>query len=121
MTSLRFASKARCVENYLTTGPDGSDTRKDDQSMVDAQKRIIEGLQHKLRALEQEQLEKSRNSGGGARSVQDMAESGFLDQWMVKHFQGLRHELEEKEQQLELKTRLLSERERQLGQLCEQL
>lgn len=145
LTSLRFATKARCVENYVTPGPECA-VRTDEQSMIDAQQRIIEGLQQKLRTLELQrgpskgipygpsqiaevktQLERapggiwgSRPHGGDA-VFQDMMQNGLLDQWMVRQFQGLRHELEAKEQQLAAKTRLLSERERQLGQLRERL
>merc|ERR1712190_415673 len=49
MTSLRFASKARCVENHVGVNPDVSTKGTDEKSTIDAQKKIIEGLQNNLR------------------------------------------------------------------------
>jgi len=129
MTSLRFASKARCIENYVGRGPEGNATKgSEQQSTIDAQQRIIEGLQHRLRALEQKRstapssVETAQGAGQPSPDVfSNMAKNGLLDNWVVEQFQGLRNELEEKEKQLAMKSRLLSEREQQLGQLRRQL
>lgn len=153
MTSLRFATKARSIENYVSFGNEAP-LITDEQNMIDKQQKIIEGLQNKLRELESRQAaQASRSPPSDARELAElrrqfemevrrghggdrdgsspsaatdgifrgMAESGLLDPWMLEQFRGLRHELEEKEQQLAAKTKLLSERERQLGQLREQL
>lgn len=146
MTSLRFASKARCVENCIIPADVGP-KRDGDQSMIDAQQLIIEGLQNKLRALELQRGSSTDFKADASYATQmrrlcdglgmgdaaakfglydngtlkDMADSGILDSWMRKQFQNLHEELEQKKQQLAMKTQLLSEREQQLGQLREQL
>lgn len=139
MTSLRFAIKARTVENVVSDiGP----RSVDEQSTIDAQQKIIEDLQQKLRTLELQrgpQRVCSPEPNGtvnaemwqqcGAKGMPSGDFKGYIDQfdqykfdqYILAQFRGLRHELEEKEQQLAAKTRLLSEREMQLGQLREQL
>lgn len=141
MTSLRFASKARRVENYIG-GPEESAKRGDEQSTIDAQQRMIESLQSKLQALEgrkdappldaatmselQRLLERSKHDvGARGRSYDDLVEGivggCYVDPRTMQKLQGLMRELIEREQQLALKARLLSEREWQLGQLHEKL
>jgi len=53
LTSLRFAAKAQCVENHIACGAP-QNAKLEDRSMIDAQQKIIEGLQEKLRCLEME-------------------------------------------------------------------
>lgn len=53
LTSLRFASKAKCVENHVGAGAEQA-PKKVDRSTIDAQQKIIEGLKEKLRLLELE-------------------------------------------------------------------
>lgn len=131
MTSLRFATKARTVENLVS---DAGPRSLDEQSTIDVQQKIIEGLQQKLRSLELERspqrwLSPEPSSAAtnemwqklNAKGMHDGDFRGYIDQCILAQFRGLRHELEEKEQQLAAKTRLLSEREMQLGQLREQL
>mmetsp|Transcript_27727 Transcript_27727/g.52174 ORF Transcript_27727/g.52174 Transcript_27727/m.52174 type:complete len:1142 (+) Transcript_27727:67-3492(+) len=131
MTSLRFATKARSVENLVS---DAGPQSVDEKNTIDVQQKIIEGLQQKLRSLELERspqrwLSPEPTSAATAEMWQKLSAKGmpdgdfrgYIDQCILAQFRGLRHELEEKEQQLAAKTRLLSEREMQLGQLREQL
>lgn len=142
LTSLRFASKARCVENFVQPGQEVFQ-RVEERNTISAQQRIIEGLQHKVMSLERERGPQrgqgdtppdarralarqgagaSGTSGVPPESVfQDMADKGLLDQWMLGQFRGMKVALEEKEQQLAAKTQLLSEREEQLSRLHESL
>lgn len=117
LTSLRFATKARSVDNYIPAASDPKTTEAERRAMSDAQ-RIIEGLQEKLRRLE------SRPRGGSlpdarVRRIQD--DPNHAADALQKELQDLRMELKEKERELANKARLLSERDRQLGQLREQL
>lgn len=154
MTSLRFATKAQSVENIVESNSQSVVGRIHEQSTIDAQQRIIEGLQQRLRSLELERSpardlspgrstlalgelrrrwDMRRDSGPGVADCrsssldgvfQGMLDSDFrrlMEEWMLAQFQGLRCELQEKEQQLAAKARLLSEREQQLGQLRERL
>lgn len=107
LTSLRFATKARCVQNCLGAATETDAPPGDQQRIVDEQRRIIEGLQNRLRTLELErQLPRV-----------PALETAHTDGLMVEHLQGIRHELEAKERQLAARAHLLSERERQL-QTC---
>jgi len=117
LTSLRFATKARSVDNYI---PSISERSEADRIAINDAQRTIEALQEKLRRLEAQ----PRGIAPGVpevyrRKVQDRR-SPDADA-LKKELQQLRLELREKERELATKARLLSERDRQLGQLREQL
>lgn len=119
LTSLRFATKARSVDNYIPgAGSAGSAGSETSLATSDAQ-RTIEVLQDKLRRLEE------RQERGVAPGVADpyrrKDRRGPDADLLQKELEHMRVELREKERELANQARLLSERDRQLGQLREQL
>lgn len=134
LTSLRFATKARCVENFVSADLWGLSSDEPNNTIL-AQQRIIEGLQQKLRSLEHERHPTTSHLYNLEASVDQPAKRGllypengtddrfksFVDQMIFEKCKGLRSELEEKQKQLIEQHRLLSERDEQLGYLREQL
>lgn len=178
LTSLRFASKAKCVENHVGMGAEQA-PKKVDRTTIDAQQKIIEGLKEKLRLLELERrpsrgsiaappavpqqlrlpIPSSQEQDANRQAVwpnlevenvvehlnmyppdtvkgrvntlpgetrsprkASQPQEATAQSWTLqKELHGLRTELAEKEQELATKARLLSERERQVGLLRDQL
>lgn len=111
LTSLRFATKARSVDNYIPgAAPEAPVGTSDAQ-------RTIEVLQDKLRRLEERRGVAPGVAGAYRRKERKGPDADLLQ----KELEQMRMELREKEKELANQARLLSERDRQLGQLREQL
>lgn len=113
LTSLRFATKARSVDNYIPGA--ASEVGETSVGTSDAQ-RTIEVLQEKLRRLEERGV-----APGVADTYRRKDRRGPDADLLQKELEHMRVELREKERELANQARLLSERDRQLGQLREQL
>jgi len=119
LTSLRFAAKARCVENCI---PSYAEAARYDEEKPSLGARLVEGFSERQRVLSNSGMPPGVTEAAAQRGrrAQD-GRSGEPPVQLQKELRQLRAELAEKERELATKARLLSERDRQLGQLREQL